>query len=86
MGKTVIVKTYKIPVTRDKKGKVKLDVTLELNDDMVVNKYEHEFTGAISIELPDFTKQVGNYNKRQIIMANADKDMMFYRKRIVCKE
>lgn len=81
----VTIKTYKYPVTRDKKGKLKTDETYDFTEDMVLSKEDHEFDESISIQLGAFAKEVANYNYRQIKMANLDKKQTHYKVRIICK-
>lgn len=83
-NKIVKVKTFKIPIEgRDKKGNVVENQLLDLTTMEPVNIYEHEFEGAISIELPSFTKKIAQYNHRQIVMANEDKNLKYYKKQII---
>lgn len=84
MKRTLNLKTFRIPITRDAEGGVVIEDNVPLTEDMVINTEEEELTSPF-IQLPGLTKKVKQYNDRQVKMAEQDKSLDYIKRKIITK-
>ena len=84
--KKIKVKKYKIPIER-KNGKI-IEKNIELKPEHLIDEKEIDIpeNKTLMFFLPEFTKKIGDYNKRQIKYAEElEKDQNFIFKKIVTR-
>lgn len=76
------IKTFKVPIERVE-GKVVVKM-VELTDDMLVKTEKIELKSPF-LEIPEKSKKVAQYNKRQVVFAENDLDRDYINKKIITK-
>lgn len=79
----VLVKKFKIPIRYE--GDEVIEEITDYTDEHLVEEKIEELEGALSLKLPNFAKEMGKYNKRQIKFALVNRDKNYIFKKIVSK-
>ncbi len=79
----VVILTMKIPIERD--GEKVKEKNVDSSELEKLNEEPRELENSI-IDLPELTREISNFNKRQIVYAENDESMDYIKKKIISKD
>lgn len=68
MKRVLKIKTYQVPFRINPEGKAEVDNTQPLSEEDLVGEEEREIED-ISTELPNLSREIGQFNQRQLVYA-----------------
>lgn len=80
---TLKVKSYKIPIKRLEDNKVEEEL-IPITSEMLVKEEEIELESVF--KLTEHAQKVGQYNERQVILAESDTNRDYIIKKIIVKQ
>lgn len=79
------ITTFKVPIKRNSENEILHENTGVLSSNEVLKQEEIELDAPM-VQIPTESKNVANYNKRQIKIAELDKGKDYIKKKLITKD